>query len=318
MKKIAYILIIPLFGLTPILNGNGLKLDSLAVKLDTVVNKTISEQIIDEPESADNSTPMKVQKGDTTYITLGKKRIKIFDENGETNVKIEEKDKEYICQDEEDFERQPAWKNFKGHWAGISGGPNNLVDKNFSFERNDEDQFMEINPVKSWNFNVNFAQYSIGLGSDKVGLSTGLGIEWSNYHFSDTNIIAKEGGKIVEKSTPESIQKKRLQTTYLTVPLLFEVQFPNLVRSKRAYISVGVISGIKLFSNTKIKYVKDGNKQKEKFKSDYYLNSIRYGLTARMGYSDCGVYFNYYLTPLFLKDHGPELYPLAAGVVLNF
>lgn len=294
-----------------------MKMDSLISNLDTLKSASVTGQIIDEPNT-DENTPIKVQKGDTTYITLGKKRIKIFEEDGETNVKIEEKDKNPICEDENTFERQPAWKNFKGHWAGLSGGPNNLVDKHNSFERSGEDKFMDINPVKSWNFNFNFAQYSIGLGSDKIGLSTGLGLEWSNYHFSDTNIIQKQNGRIESLPTPENTQKKRLQTTYLTVPLLFEFQFPNCVRDKRAYVSVGVISGIKLFSNTKIKYIQGGDKQKEKFKSDYYLHSIRYGLTARAGYADCGVYVNYYLTPLFLEDHGPELYPVAAGITLNF
>jgi hypothetical protein len=317
MKIKVVFLIISIVGAQSPLLANELRIDSLYKETDTIIKEHISEQLLEEQIKDDeNLEPIKVQKGDTTFITLGKKRIKIYEENGETSVKIEEKNKE--IQEGKAFEREPEWKNFKGHWAGLSAGPNNLVSESFSFDRTNEDKFMEIDPLKSWNFNINFAQYSIGLGSDKIGLSTGLGIEWSNYHFSDTNIIQKQNGTIVAKPTPENTKRNRLQTTYLTVPLLFEFQFPNYVRENRVYVSAGVIAGIKLFSNTKIKYIKDGNKQKEKFKSDYYLNSIRYGLTARVGYKDCGVYFNYYLTPLFLADHGPELYPLAAGIVLNF
>ena len=209
MKIRTFFITLILAGAVSSLHANGILLDSLYNDMDTINQADLSEPIVDRPLDADDSTPIKVQKGDTTYITLGKKRIRIFEEDGETNVKIEEKDKMPIGDEDKVFERQPSWKNFKGHWAGISGGPNNLVDKDFSFERIEDEKFMDINPVKSWNFNVNFAQYSIGLGSDKIGLTTGLGIEWSNYHFSDTNIIQKQNGIIVAKPTPESTQKKR-------------------------------------------------------------------------------------------------------------
>jgi hypothetical protein len=177
---------------------------------------------------------------------------------------------------------------------------------------------MDLNAGKSWNFNLNFAQYSLGIGSDRFGITTGLGLEWNNYHFSDTNIIKKQEGIIVSVPTPENTKKNRLQTTYFTIPLLFEYQFPYCSRHDRAHISAGGIMGIKLFSNTKVKYLEEGNKQKEKNKSDFYLNSLRFGLTARIGYKDIAMYMNYYLTSLFMEDHGPQLYPIAAGLVLSF
>lgn len=291
--------------------ANLVNIDSLIVESDSSV---ISDVDPDYEEIVDG---LKIKRGDTTYVTLGKKRIKIFEEEGETSVKIEETDKE--SPEPNEFKREyQSWKNFKGHWAGFGAGPNNFISRNGTFERTDDDEFMDINAVKSWNFNLNFAQYSIGIASDRFGITTGMGIEWSNYHFADTNIIQKSGNEIIAKPTPENTKKNRLQTTYLTIPLIVEFQFPHRIRKNRAYVSAGLITGIKLFSNTKIKYIKDGNKQKEKFRSDYYLNSIRYGLTARAGYNDCGIYVNYYLTPLFLEDHGPELYPIAAGIVLSF
>jgi hypothetical protein len=268
-------------------------------------------------EIEENNSIIKEQIGDTTFITLGKKRIKIFEENGDTSVKIEEKDKK----EKQDFAykgHDKKRKHFKGHWAGFEFGLNNYVNSNLSFDRSPEEKFMDLKAGKSWNFNFNFAQYSMGIGGDRFGITTGMGLEWNNYHFSDTNIIQKQNGIIVSKATPENTKRNRLQTTYLTIPLLLELQFPNCARQNRAYLSMGGIMGIKLFSNTKIKYIEGGNKQKEKYKSDYYLNSLRFGLTARLGYKDVAVYMNYYLTPVFIEDHGPELYPLAAGLVLSF
>jgi hypothetical protein len=275
------------------------------------------ENNYDRLKNKEDNHVIKEKNGDTTYITLGKKRIKIFEEDGETSVKIEEQDKRGK-QDSDNNWPDKKWKQYKGHWAGFEFGLNNYVNKDFSFDRNPEDKFMEIKAAKSWNFNLNFAQYSLGIGSDRFGITTGMGIEWNNYHFSDTNSIQKINGRIESTVIPENTKRNRLQTTYLTIPLLLEFQFPNLERKNRAYFSVGSIMGIKLFSNTKIKYFDNGNKQKEKYKSDFYLNSLRFGLTARCGYKDMAMYMNYYLTPLFIEDHGPELYPLAAGLIVSF
>ena len=145
-----------------------------------------------------------------------------------------------------------------------------------------------------------------------------MGIEWCNYHFSDTNSIQKLNDVIMPKSIPDNVTKNRLQTTYLTIPLLIEAQLFGKDRDDRFHLAAGIIGGVKLFSNTKIKYVENGDKQKDKIKNDYYLSTLRYGLTARAGYKAIKLYVNYYPTPLFMADRGPELYPVAAGLVVSF
>jgi len=271
------------------------------------------------------------QRGDTTFISFGGKKIRIIEQNGETEVKIQNKqnegdDYEFVEEDETYYDSsddglkldKKPWKEFKGHWAGFEFGLNNYMDKDNSFNRTQENEFMDINSGRSWNINLNFAQYSVGFGTDRVGIITGMGIEWNNYHFNDTNSIEKVDGVIAAKSIPDNITKNRLQSTYLTIPLLIETQFLGKDRDDRFYLGGGVIGGVKLFSNTKIKYVENGDKQKEKIKNDYYLSPLRYGLTVRAGYKAIKLYVNYYLTPMFLADRGPELYPVAAGLLVSF
>jgi len=272
-----------------------------------------------------------VKKGDTTFISIGGKKIRIIEQNGETEVKIQDKngDEEYESEgdiDESadswlenlDPEKKP-YKDFKGHWAGFEFGLNNYVDKDFSFNRiPDENEFMDINTAKSWNFNLNFAQYSIGFGTNSAGLVTGMGIEWSNYHFNDTNSIQKLNGVIDALAIQENITKNRLQTTYLTIPLLLEVQLFGKDRDDRFHLAGGIIGGIRLFSNTKTKYIENGRKQKNKVKSDYYLSPLRYAFTVRAGYKAVKLYANYYPVSLFLANRGPELYPVAGGLVISF
>jgi hypothetical protein len=183
-----------------------------------------------------------------------------------------------------------------------------------------EDRYMDLNTGKSWNWNLNIIDYGFGLGTDKVGLVSGLGFEFINYSFDGQNNIRKDDvtREIIEyvPAYAGNITKSKLNMTYLTAPLLLEFQIP--APHKRIYISAGVIGGLKLWSNTKIKYTVNGEKSKEKAKGDYNLSPLRWGLTARIGYRALGFYANYYMTPLFKKDLGPELNPFAVGLAFSF
>lgn len=278
-----------------------------------------------------------VTRGDTTYISFGNKKIQIIEQDGQTDVKIKDKspneDDFTFKEDDQDRDKEAnneegehkhSGKKFKGHWSGFEFGLNNYMDQDFSFSRSDESSFMDINTGKSWNFNWNIFQYSLGLGTDHVGLVTGMGLEWNNYHFKDTTSIHEENSDVAplvfsDNIERDNILKNRLQTTYLTVPIILEGQFFNKPRNKRLYAGVGVIGGIKLFSNTKVKYVENGVDQKYKNKQDFYLSPLRLGVTARLGYRALKLYANYYITPLFIEDKGPEkLNPVAAGLVVSF
>lgn len=203
---------------------------------------------------------------------------------------------------------------FKGHWAGFEFGLNNYATSSFSVTP--EDAYMEINTGKSWNFNFNFAQVSVPLVRDRFGVVSGLGLEWNNYHFSHDNTITKdpETNVIIEKPIEEALKMNRLQTTYLTIPVLFEVQLGQKKASDRLAISAGVIAGVKLGSHTKYKTRDD----KQKTKDDFYINSFRVGYTARVHYNSFGLFFNYYQTPLFVEDKASELHPFAAGLIFSF
>lgn len=319
MKKyIIYLFVLSLAG------GNYAFGNATAYSFDTIKAIEPQDTIDWLVEQADEDTidhARVIQKvdenGDTTFITLGKRRIRIVDKDDDTSLKIEKMDEEFDFHSGDDWESK-GWKDFKGHWAGFEFGLNNYVDRNNSLSRTPENEFMDINTGKSWNFNLNFAQYSLGFGSDRVGAVIGMGIEWNNYHFSNQNSIEKFDGEIESRDIPDGTYKNRFQTTYLTLPLLIEYQFRGKKRNDRVYIGGGIIGGMKIFSNTKVKYTEDGSKRKAKDKSDYYLSPLRYGLTLRAGYKIVKLFANYYPTPLFIEGRGPELHPVAAGLVISF
>ena len=249
------------------------------------------------------------ERGDTTNIKIGDKGISIVEDDKGTSVKIIE-----------DKEKTVKKKKFKGHWAGAEFGFNNFIDDKFSMARKDEEKFLDLNTGRSWNFNCNFMQYSIGLIRDRFGIVSGLGFEFNNYHFDGDNNIHKDSLGIItsKEDYPVSLNKSKLATTFLTLPILLELQLLPVKRSKRVHIAGGIITGLKLGSHTKVVYEIDGKKEKDKSKDDFNINPLRYGLTARIGYRTLNLYGNYYMTPFFEKGGNPELYPFNVGLSFLF
>ena len=184
----------------------------------TIKNETDTiDWLTDTPETDSTGTHRVVKavdaNGDTTYITLGKKKIAIYDDSTATSVKIEKNndDKDWRKKKEdkdfEKFDKNHPWKNFKGHWAGFEFGLNNYVNASQSLDRTPESEFLDLNTGKSWNFNLNFTQYSLGFGTDRAGVVTGMGVEWCNYYLSNGNSIQKLDGKLAAKVIPDNTTK---------------------------------------------------------------------------------------------------------------
>jgi len=283
------------------------------------VNVMGKVEVIETPESTkvtlgQNEVFIVEENGDTVRVVLGSRGISIVEGDEGTVVKVMEMD------DVASYKKKRHRKKFRAHWAGIEVGLNNYVTSDFSMTLPPEDRYMDLNTGKSWNWNINFIDYGFGLGTDKVGIVSGLGFEFVNYNFDGQNSIRKNPDTgVTEEYVPDyagNITKSKMNITYLTAPLLLEFQIP--APRSRIYISTGVIGGLKLWSNTKMKYTVSGEKSKEKAKGDYNLSPLRWGLTARMGYRALGFYANYYMTSLFKTDMGPELYPFEVGLAFTF
>lgn len=248
-----------------------------------------------------------VDSPDSTTIRVGDKEIRIVERNGDTDIHLYDVEERHRI-------RNPR---FRGHWAGFEWGLNNFLDADHTLSREGEDQFMDLNTGRSWAINLNFAQYSLGFGTSHFGAVTGLGLEFNNYYFDDNNTIAEIDDKVVGIDTI-SATKSKLTTTFVRFPLLLEVQFPNASRSKRAYISAGIVAGLKLGSHTKVVNNEGDGKDKDKVKDDFNISPFRYGLTARVGFGGLSLFCDYYFTPMFVEDKGPELNPITMGLALSF
>ncbi len=283
------------------------------------VNVIGKVEVIETPDKSrvtlgENEVLIVEENGDTVKVVLGSRGISIVEGENGTEVRVMEMD------DLPKKSTDKKKKSFKPHFAGLEVGLNSYLTPDYSMTLPPDERYMDLNTGKSWNWNLNILDYGFGLGTDKVGIVSGLGFELINYSFDGQNSIRKDpvSGEIIEY-VPDyegNISKSKMNITYLTAPLLLEFQIP--APRKRIYISGGVIGGIKLWSNTKMKYTVAGEKSKEKAKGDYNLSPLRWGLTARVGYKALGFYATYYMTPLFKADLGPELYPLNVGLAFSF
>jgi hypothetical protein len=271
-------------------------------------------------------------KADTIDVWLGKRLVRIV-KDGETTIKMQKADdgdwedleEEFLSEFEDGDDRTTVHSRegrlfFDGNWAGFELGLNNYVDKDFSFSRTGADEFMDLNTGKSWNVNINVADFGLNIYKGRVGILSGIGFEFFDYKFDDNSMtLAKENGVVVPDYTTYqdiSLMKTKITMSYLTVPLLLEWQIP--VGSNDIILNGGVVGGMKLGSHTKVVYKESGNRQKDKVRDDFNLSPFRYGFTARVGYNDWKLYATYYAVPLFEEDKGPELFPVAAGISLSF
>jgi len=268
-----------------------------------------------------------VDDGDSTYVKVGKnKMLEVYDHPDSTRIRVGNKEISIVENNNKadihigrvkEHDRR-GYEKFRGHWTGFEWGINNFLDGDFTLSREDGADYMDLNTGRSWAINLNFAQFSLGFGTSYFGAVTGMGLEFNNYFFDNNNTITEINDQVVGVPLDGSnLSKSKLTTAFLRIPLMLEGQFPRTNRGKRVYVSAGLISGIKLGSHTKVVYENDG-KDKSKDKDDFNINPFRYGLTARIGYGSIGLCGDYYFTPMFVSDKGPELHPFNVGLALTF
>jgi len=211
-------------------------------------------------------------------------------------------------------------EKFEGHWAGVELGINGFANADYSLYSSTDNNFLKNDLLRSNILNLNVLQYSKGLQQNRntIGLITGLGLSLQSYRLSNsTTIILDENRKVKPKMLIfDSNQKSKLSSVYLEVPLLVEFQIPVGHNANRLYFWFGITGAKRLESHTKVKYRKDGKREKLKSPGDYSIREYKVAGTFRMGYRWVNLFATYDLVPLFEDRRGPELFPFAAGIKL--
>ncbi len=213
------------------------------------------------------------------------------------------------------------WEDeFKGHWSGIEFGINGFVHSDYSMYPATENDFLKNDLLRSNVLNLNLLQYSKGLQQTRntIGLVTGLGLSLQSYRLeNNTTITIDEDRKVhPEILFFDSNQKSKLSSLYLEVPLLLEFQVPVGNHLNRLYFSGGITGAKRLETHTKIKYRRDGKKEKLKSPGEYSIPDYEIAGTFRIGYRWVNLFASYDLLPLFEDRRGPVLHPWSVGLRL--
>ncbi len=252
-------------------------------------------------------------------IRIGNRGLSILEDlEGEgTEIKLERYNREQDEWVSRDEDREKRRVRFRGNWSGVEIGFNNYTTSRSSHTIPDEIDYMTLHSGKSHNFNINFAQLNLGM-TRHIGFVTGLGFNWNNYRFDgNNNIIKGDNGQVMMLDPSANLKKSKLTTIYLTAPFLLEFQLP-VNGNNHFNVAAGPIGAVKLLSHSKMVF-EEG--QKEKSNSDFNLNLLKYGATARIGYSNLQVFGTYYFTPMFRNGDGPggwDLYPFEVGLAFTF
>ena len=146
-------------------------------------------------------------------------------------------------------------------------------------------------------------------------LDFGMDVSWNNLMFEGNNTIEKGQTAvsfplILNKEGREvDVRKTKLTVPYINLSLMPTVSFPG---STLSHISFGGYAGYRLGGYTKIKYP-DG--EKDRVRSNYYLNDFRYGAAFEVGIKNFpDLFVHYDLNNLFQNNRGPEVRMINFGI----
>lgn len=237
----------------------------------------------------------------------------------------------------------PFWcrKNkFNGHWAGIDLGWNGYVNSNFNTNFPPNEKYMDLITSRSMTVDINPFELNLNLASNHFGLTSGLGFTFNNYYFTNSTLLIPDSSKLVayrmvdQNGTKADMRTNKLTTMWITLPVLFEYQTNAKMKWNSFHVSLGAIAGVRVCSYTKQSFyprnqtyyllddagmtigtVNSGEHATVRH-NQYHMNPFKLDATFRIGWSFLNFYANYTITPMFMKNQGPELYPWAIGITL--
>ncbi len=236
--------------------------------------------------------------GDTVIVSTTETQEFIPKEDSESSVLYDGSTYNFIF----------SWKKKKSlssHWTGFGMGFMNYSDKDIPFGK--------LKMSSSHNFTVNLFDFHKQIGKSNWLFVSGIGTEWSRYHFDDNAALTQVDGVTSFVPAPEGVNYKstKLLAYYITIPLLLEYQVSDF------HISGGVVGFFKYYSKSQVKYYENDKKQVVNMGRDLNIRPIDMRLRLQVGIRDVSVYGYYAPFSMFEKDKGPDLNTYTIGVMLG-
>lgn len=208
--------------------------------------------------------------------------------------------------------------NDYAHWSGVGGSFNMFLDADNSIADKDDALFLEIDRSRSASLNMNLLEKRFSIYKKHIGLTTGLGLQFSYYDLKNNfNIGVTNDSTYGILNSSVNYKVNRLQMYFIQVPLLLEFNTSKDPR-KNWHFSFGVTGSYKIGSSFKTHWRQDGENYRDKMKSNFNMNPFQGYATAIVGFSNYSAFVHYGLTPLFEKGKGPYFSTINVGVLVNY
>lgn len=268
----------------------------------------------EEIEVIESIPESEIAEIDTMKMKFGKTQVLVISKSGGDEEDSESDEDADLKEDEEPGKRS---RTSEAHWAGVDFGFSILLDDKQDNTFIDH-PYWKNDAAKSQVWNLNIIEHKFNFGTPFVGLTTGLGFNFTSVAFKNNYVIQSSADSVFAViDTVNIFSKNKLKATYLTVPLMLEFN-TSRDEDRSFYLAAGVVGGVRIASKTKRKGEFDGKEFKEKVKAPFNLNPFKLDAAVRLGYGSWGMFANYSLLPLFETGKTVELYPLTFGLSLNF
>lgn len=167
----------------------------------------------------------------------------------------------------------------------------------------------------------------------KFFVEWGGGVSWYNFKFNNySTLVTKDEYGVLFTEDPRAgtvdFTKSKLTVAYVNAFAVPMIDFGDTGRKQMIFdgerfdrhggfrFGAGPYIGYRIDSYTKQVWNENGDKQKSHYHDNFYLNNIRYGIRAQIGFRGTDLFFNYDLNELFSDGKGPRLNAFSFGITL--
>lgn len=243
------------------------------------------------------------EDGPETNVYVGRWRVIVDESGNKTQVKVETAPKK---------DEDPDFRTYFNLDLGVN---NYFENRAVPGERAQHG----VKGWGSWNVGINW------MASQKFRKGRywdfGLGVQWYNFKLENRRYQVVNGEEGVEFLNRTDVNgfKSKISASYLTAMTLLRWDFGRMTDNGRDGLraAVGPYAGYRLGGRSKFVYreVDGSGRSKAKEPIGANLNNFRYGLRGEIGFRSVTFFASYDLNPLFQRDRGPSLHPIAFGLV---
>lgn len=224
--------------------------------------------------------------------------------------------------DDDDDDRRNRYNPRSRYFFNIDMGLNNYLEDG-SFPNGNE--LHALNPLGSWywTFGPTFRTHLFG----PVFIDLGMNAAMNVYRFENPKTRLNKtatGVAFTEDSNVVAHLKSKLTTWHIQAKAIPMVAFGSNSRKgwrlwnhidKGVRFGVGPYAGYRIWSRTKYTYDEGGDKKKDKNKSNFLLNDIRYGVRGQFGFKGIDLFVEYDLSEMYQENSGaPVLQRMQFGI----